>query len=100
IVEIAAPDSSFPQTPLPPRKETTHALHDPRQPPRPRPACPAATDRRPRRRGDVSAGPGPHLPRSEEHTSELPSLMRISYAVLCLKQKTTTTTSSRQHNHN
>src|SRR3546814_3779358 len=27
------------------------------------------------------------LPRSEEHTSELQSLMRISYAVLCLKQK-------------
>src|SRR3546814_4263345 len=26
--------------------------------------------------------------RSEEHTSELPSLMRISYAVFCLKQKT------------
>src|SRR3546814_1509064 len=26
--------------------------------------------------------------RSEEHTSELPSLMRISSAVLCLKQKT------------
>src|SRR3546814_8604617 len=26
-------------------------------------------------------------PRSEEHTSELPSLMRISYAVICLKQK-------------
>src|SRR3546814_6089890 len=26
-------------------------------------------------------------PRSEEHTSELPSLMRISYAVFCLKQK-------------
>src|SRR3546814_5189883 len=25
--------------------------------------------------------------RSEEHTSELQSLMRISYAVLCLKQK-------------
>src|SRR3546814_2613808 len=25
---------------------------------------------------------------SEEHTSELQSLMRISYAVLCLKQKT------------
>src|SRR3546814_3533482 len=25
--------------------------------------------------------------RSEEHTSELPSLMRISYAVICLKQK-------------
>src|SRR3546814_9796055 len=27
-------------------------------------------------------------PRSEEHTSELQSLMRISYAVLCLKQTT------------
>src|SRR3546814_6908931 len=25
--------------------------------------------------------------RTEEHTSELPSLMRISYAVLCLKKK-------------
>src|SRR3546814_6483077 len=30
--------------------------------------------------------------RSEEHTSELQSLMRISYAVFCLKQKT------KQHN--
>src|SRR3546814_9881777 len=28
------------------------------------------------------------LPRSEEHTSELQSLMRISYAVFCLKKKT------------
>src|SRR3546814_1072644 len=28
------------------------------------------------------------LARSEEHTSELQSLMRISYAVFCLKQKT------------
>src|SRR3546814_10676117 len=26
------------------------------------------------------------IPRSEEHTSELQSLMRISYAVFCLKQ--------------
>src|SRR3546814_1114613 len=31
------------------------------------------------------------LVRSEEHTSELQSLMRISYAVFCLKQKTTQT---------
>src|SRR3546814_6067980 len=30
------------------------------------------------------------LTRSEEHTSELQSLMRISYAVFCLKKKTTT----------
>src|SRR3546814_4093380 len=28
-----------------------------------------------------------HLLRSEEHTSELQSLMRISYAVFCLKKK-------------
>src|SRR3546814_6094944 len=30
----------------------------------------------------------PSLSRSEEHTSELQSLMRISYAVFCLKKKT------------
>src|SRR3546814_1514745 len=29
-------------------------------------------------------------PRSEEHTSELQSLMRLSYAVFCLQQKNTT----------
>src|SRR3546814_9872766 len=33
----------------------------------------------------------PQLARSEEHTSELQSLMRISYAVFCLKKKTRTT---------
>src|SRR3546814_4611794 len=36
-------------------------------------------------------GPEPLSPdftRSEEHTSELQSLMRISYAVFCLKKKT------------
>src|SRR3546814_2941639 len=32
------------------------------------------------------------LIRSEEHTSELQSLMRISYAVFCLKKKTLQTT--------
>src|SRR3546814_2808846 len=31
--------------------------------------------------------PGEILGRSEEHTSELQSLMRISYAVFCLKKK-------------
>src|SRR3546814_3592322 len=35
--------------------------------------------------------------RSEEHTSELQSLMRISYAVFCLKKKTDTYT--RQHRY-
>src|SRR3546814_4442247 len=34
--------------------------------------------------------PGPMNRRSEEHTSELQSLMRISYAVFCLKKKTDT----------
>src|SRR3546814_4635149 len=33
--------------------------------------------------------------RSEEHTSELQSLMRISYAVFCLKKKTSTDNSLR-----
>src|SRR3546814_5935625 len=48
--------------------------------------------------------------RSEEHTSELQSLMRISYAVFCLKKKTkekyinkrqsySHTTPRTQHNH-
>src|SRR3546814_10840692 len=36
--------------------------------------------------------PGDH--RSEEHTSELQSLMRISYAVFCLKKKTTKNTTN------
>src|SRR3546814_5711921 len=38
----------------------------------------------------VAHGPGAarcHGQRSEEHTSELQSLMRISYAVFCLKKK-------------
>src|SRR3546814_3899373 len=35
------------------------------------------------------------MARSEEHTSELQSLMRISYAVFCLKKKT----QKKQHNH-
>src|SRR3546814_3476734 len=43
--------------------------------------------------------PGPGQPvgeqrRSEEHTSELQSLMRTSYAVFCLKKKTTKTTNT------
>src|SRR3546814_3446452 len=38
------------------------------------------------RRGAADRDPGAHR-RSEEHTSELQSLMRISYAVFCLKKK-------------
>src|SRR3546814_1065265 len=39
------------------------------------------------RRCPGSAEQWPALQRSEEHTSELQSLMRISYAVFCLKKK-------------
>src|SRR3546814_1338604 len=45
-------------------------------------------------RGYSNVRSTPALHRSEEHTSELQSLMRTSYAVFCLKQKT------RQNNTN
>src|SRR3546814_1491828 len=59
------------------------------------PACtcrhcnaPAVSEREPCiRKGDVSRVTRPPQ-RSEEHTSELQSLMRTSYAVFCLKKKT------------
>src|SRR3546814_4807454 len=41
------------------------------------------------RLGAIRLSPGRRAVRSEEHTSELQSLMRISYAVFCLKQKKT-----------
>src|SRR3546814_8290805 len=37
--------------------------------------------------------------RSEEHTSELQSLMRISYAVFCLKKKNNTETTKKPSEH-
>src|SRR3546814_2795021 len=43
----------------------------------------------------VSARALLHCDRSEEHTSELQSLMRTSYAVFCLKQPTVTLQSTR-----
>src|SRR3546814_4023342 len=47
----------------------------------------AGVRRRPRA-ASAAHGIGRHRPcRSEEHTSELQSLMRISYAVFCLKKK-------------
>src|SRR3546814_6307696 len=45
--------------------------------------------------GGVDAGPLAGIARSEEHTSELQSLMRISYAVFCLKKKITNATNQR-----
>src|SRR3546814_2941144 len=43
--------------------------------------------------------PAPHPARSEEHTSELQSLMRISYAVFCLKKKHATQRRERKQAH-
>src|SRR3546814_3257883 len=48
-----------------------------------RPGASRSVKRRPVKRRPVKPGQ-----RSEEHTSELQSLMRISYAVFCLKKKT------------
>src|SRR3546814_10956440 len=49
---------------------------------------PISTDqRRPQHLSATDAAPG--RDRSEEHTSELQSLMRTSYAVFCLKKKNT-----------
>src|SRR3546814_10280680 len=47
------------------------------------------------RSSSVSSQPGGKVLRSEEHTSELQSLMRISYAVFCLKKK-----KKKKHNNN
>src|SRR3546814_1804572 len=51
----------------------------------------------------VGSSPALGFSRSEEHTSELQSLMRISYAVFCLKNKTkheqNKTTRSHQNTH-
>src|SRR3546814_10709119 len=52
---------------------------------RPGPAIPAAS----RPAGSSDCAPRSPAKRSEEHTSELQSLMRISYAVFCLKKKRT-----------
>src|SRR3546814_14975493 len=53
--------------------------------------CRGADHRRhdlgPEERGDPETGVRRRAQRSEEHTSELQSLMRISYAVFCLKKK-------------
>src|SRR3546814_6183796 len=54
-------------------------LDEPLESTDPHPASPAVAASRPR----IAAS----MRRSEEHTSELQSLMRISYAVFCLKKK-------------
>src|SRR3546814_10406274 len=55
----------------------------------------------PSNRTSVRRAPSPRrstvVRRSEEHTSELQSLMRISYAVFCLQNKTDTVTNHITH---
>src|SRR3546814_1258127 len=82
-------DTLFPYTTLfrsrlRPRKRLRRKPSPKRRRPRrkPRPARPAPPTKARR------AAPAPRpCRRSEEHTSELQSLMRISYAVFCLKKK-------------
>src|SRR3546814_7243548 len=65
--------------------------------PMPLPA-PVTSARRPSNRNEgvlgksMSLGPAQRFNRSEEHTPELQSLLRISYAVFCLKKKNKQTT--------
>src|SRR3546814_6872244 len=60
----------------------------------PRPADRLCRDRR-EPGADGAGGDRPRaIGRSEEHTSELQSLMRISYAVFCLKKKKKKTTNT------
>src|SRR3546814_10453378 len=83
-------NSSSPPALTAPRSRSTHNLQSTcRAKPTATSCClqPCASMRRPR-----------HLfsCRSEEHTSELQSLMRISYAVFCLKHKKKTNTSTEE----
>src|SRR3546814_8299535 len=82
----ARPDPAYPD-PAYPDRDLRSAGSTPGGTPRSKPRCPshagsgaaaAALDAR-----RLPLG----RPRSEEHTSELQSLMRISYAVFCLKKK-------------
>src|SRR3546814_2362215 len=68
--------------------ERHRSLVAPQRPQRPRHLGPRTVERDIAARR-LAAHPQPRLValRSEEHTSELQSLMRISYAVFCLKKK-------------
>src|SRR3546814_6958016 len=91
------PDTLFPYTTL--FRSTPQGCgrspHRARRPRDERERIEIALDRKMRRQGGVGPGRIDRLVdpdrRSEEHTSELQSLMRISYAVFCLKKKNPTT---------
>src|SRR3546814_11060387 len=99
------PDTLFPYTTLFRSPQPDHDHGDGPRLEAQRAARPAARPRRVLRlvspfvgarvgpRPSSGSGRGPHgeldEPRSEEHTSELQSLMRLSYAVFCFKKKNT-----------
>src|SRR3546814_9772871 len=60
-----------------------------------RAATPAATSQPRSRPGSTAPAAARVAGRSEEHTSELQSLMRLSYAVFCLNKNTNTHTIGR-----
>src|SRR3546814_5956694 len=102
-VRAAPPPPSVVPLPVPGRIGSNRSL--PAESPTPSPIVAANSPAPTARRSNHDAGsPPPPLPpppgadnirRSEEHTSELQSLMRISYAVFCLKKKKTTNKKSR-----
>src|SRR3546814_19506879 len=81
-------DTLFPYTTLfrSPGRRTARACRHPDKAPCRR-ILPKAQSSPPRPQAHDAACRFPRV-RSEEHTSELQSLMRISYAVFCLKKKT------------
>src|SRR3546814_8031424 len=88
----ASPASPAPTTSRrPPRVGSCRVASTPGRSTRPRSSsAPPATSRRAAASPSsppLSSRPGAAWTRSEEHTSELQSLMRISYDVFCLKKK-------------
>src|SRR3546814_3206062 len=61
--------------------------------------CSRSTRPRPQRPCEPASVTPTSVRRSEEHTSELQSLMRISYAVFCLKKKTNQQHKQTNHCH-
>src|SRR3546814_9788914 len=72
---------------FPAHVEGPAAVADPLRPPLPAAAGLAALDHEDAFLQAVPVGGAEAVGRSEEHTSELQSLMRNSYAVFCLKKK-------------
>src|SRR3546814_7438768 len=75
----------FPESPASPRRFDQPAARR------------SAQVRRASMHGVPTCWPGGRASRSEEHTSELQSLMRLSYAVFCLKKKKKQTQKTRKH---